>query len=87
MPLYLTGRLRMKKLAADSNRLTNYVLVQFYVLRKLIEHEWNRKGYDHKHAYICSLSAHTIVYKGQLMPQQVCPANHTSQVTRPLTAL
>lgn len=46
-------------------------LVQFYVLRKLIEHEWNRKGYDHKHAYICSLSAHTIVYKGQLMPQQV----------------
>ncbi|EIE24001.1 glutamate synthase, NADH-dependent [Coccomyxa subellipsoidea C-169] len=45
--------------------------VQFYVLRKLIEHEWNRKGYDHKHAYICSLSAHTIVYKGQLMPQQV----------------
>lgn len=45
--------------------------MQFYVLRKLIEHEWNRKGYDHKHAYICSLSAHTIVYKGQLMPQQV----------------
>ncbi|CAL8462475.1 g2008 [Coccomyxa elongata] len=44
---------------------------QFYILRKLIEHEWNRKGYDHKHAYICSLSAHTIVYKGQLMPQQV----------------
>ena len=45
--------------------------VQFYILRKLVEHEWNRKGYDHKHAYICSLSAHTIVYKGQLMPQQV----------------
>lgn len=44
---------------------------QFYILRKLIEHEWNRKGFDHKHAYICSLSAHTIVYKGQLMPSQV----------------
>lgn len=45
--------------------------MQFYILRKLISHEWNRKGYDHKHAYVCSLSAHTIVYKGQLMPQQV----------------
>ncbi|CAL5227781.1 g10803 [Coccomyxa viridis] len=44
---------------------------QFFVLRKLIEHAWVRKGYDHKHAYICSLSSHTIVYKGQLLPAQV----------------
>ena len=41
------------------------------MLRKLIEHAWVRKGYDHKHAYICSLSSHTIVYKGQLLPAQV----------------
>jgi len=45
--------------------------VQFFVLRKLIEHAWVRKGYNHKHAYICSLSSHTIVYKGQLLPAQV----------------
>ena len=45
--------------------------MQFFVLRKLIEHAWVRKGYDHKHAYICSLSSHTIVYKGQLLPAQV----------------
>ena len=41
------------------------------MLRKLIEHAWVRKGYDHKHAYVCSLSSHTIVYKGQLLPAQV----------------
>ena len=41
------------------------------MLRKLIEHAWVRKCYDHKHAYVCSLSSHTIVYKGQLLPAQV----------------
>ena len=46
-------------------------MVQFFVLRKLIEHAWVRKGYDHKHAYICSLSSQSIVYKGQLLPAQV----------------
>ena len=45
--------------------------LQFYILRKLIEAEWARKGFNHKHAYIASLSANTIVYKGQLMPGQV----------------
>ena len=45
--------------------------MQFFVLRKLIEHAWVRKGYDHKHAYICSLSSQSIVYKGQLLPAQV----------------
>ncbi len=44
---------------------------QFYVLRKLIESELMRKGYNHRHAYIASLSSQTIVYKGQLMPSQV----------------
>ncbi len=43
---------------------------QFYVLRKLIESELMRKGYNHRHAYIASLSSQTIVYKGQLMPSQ-----------------
>ncbi len=46
---------------------------QFYVLRKLIESELMRKGYNHRHAYIASLSSQTIVYKGQLMPSQVGP--------------
>jgi len=46
--------------------------VQFYVLRKLIESELRRKGYNHRNAYIPSLSSQTIVYKGQLMPSQVC---------------
>ena len=48
----------------------DFVAAQFYILRKLVEAEWGRKGYNHKHAYIASLSAHTIVYKGQLMPSQ-----------------
>jgi len=55
--------------------------VQFYILRKLIEHEWKRKrgvDLDHKHAYICSLSAQTIVYKGQLLPQQVSLPSYLS---------
>ena len=52
--------------------------VQFFVLRKLIEHAWVRKGYDHKHAYICSLSSHTIVYKGQLLPAQVTSQPHNA---------
>ena len=46
--------------------------VQFYVLRKLVESELLRKGYNHRNAYIPSLSSQTIVYKGQLMPSQVC---------------
>ncbi len=55
--------------------------LQFFVLRKLIEHAWVRKGYDHKHAYICSLSSQSIVYKGQLLPAQVlqrCSRLHPS---------
>ena len=40
------------------------------MLRKLIESELLRKGYNHRHAYIASLSSQTIVYKGQLMPSQ-----------------
>ncbi len=52
--------------------------MQFFVLRKLIEHAWVRKGYDHKHAYICSLSSHTIVYKGQLLPAQVTSQPHNA---------
>ena len=44
---------------------------QFYILRKLIEAEWGRKGFSHKRTYVASLSSQTIVYKGQLMPSQV----------------
>lgn len=57
---------------------------QFYVLRKLIERELMRKGYNHRHAYIASLSSQTIVYKGQLMPSQA--RRHTLHPTLTLQA-
>lgn len=56
--------------------------MQFFVLRKLIEAAWVRKGYDHKHAYICSLSSHTIVYKGQLLPKQVLPMPYSCSISK-----
>ena len=43
----------------------------WYVLRKLIEAAWSAGGIGGEEAYVCSLSASTIVYKGQLTPAQV----------------
>jgi len=44
---------------------------QLYVLRKVIERELKAAGIDDDECYFCSLSSKTIVYKGQLTPQQV----------------
>ena len=44
---------------------------QMYLLRKLIEQRWRISGLGDDDAYICSLSSRTIVYKGQLTPEQV----------------
>ena len=41
------------------------------MLRKLIEHAFASAGITDNDAYICSLSSRTIVYKGQLTPEQV----------------
>lgn len=44
---------------------------QMFVLRKLIEHNLRAAGYTDDDCYFCSLSSRTIVYKGQLTPEQV----------------
>lgn len=44
---------------------------KMYVLRKLIEQAWRVAGFTDDDVYICSLSSETIVYKGQLTPDQV----------------
>ena len=42
------------------------------MLRKLVEHALvNEAGLTDNDAYFCSLSSRTIVYKGQLTPEQV----------------
>lgn len=42
-----------------------------YVLRKNIEHELRAASLSDDDCYFCSLSAATMVYKGQLTPRQV----------------
>ena len=44
---------------------------QLYVLRKLIEDNLAKKKINEDECYFCSLSSKTIVYKGQLTPEQV----------------
>lgn len=44
---------------------------QLYVLRKTFESECKAKGWGHNDCYVSSLSSRTIVYKGQLTPEQV----------------
>ncbi|KAL4529823.1 hypothetical protein Ndes2526A_g04578 [Nannochloris sp. 'desiccata'] len=44
---------------------------QMYILRKLLEQRWRITGLTDDDAYVCSLSSRTIVYKGQLTPEQV----------------
>ncbi|GFR49656.1 hypothetical protein Agub_g11798 [Astrephomene gubernaculifera] len=44
---------------------------QLYILRKMIEHNLRANGLGDDDAYFCSLSSKTIVYKGQLTPEQV----------------
>jgi hypothetical protein len=42
-----------------------------YVLRKMIEHGLRQASFTDDDCYFCSLSSRTIVYKGQLTPEQV----------------
>ena len=44
---------------------------QCFLVRKLMEHELEAAGMSADDAYFCSLSSRTIVYKGQLKPDQV----------------
>ena len=44
---------------------------QCFLVRKLMEHELEAAGLGADEAYFCSLSSRTIVYKGQLKPDQV----------------
>lgn len=45
--------------------------MQLFALRKLIEHELEDAGFQEEECYVTSLSSKTIVYKGQLTPEQV----------------
>eukprot|EP00775_Hariotina_reticulata_P011474 gene11474-11618_t len=44
---------------------------QLFILRKFIEYELQQMGMNHDDVYFCSLSSATVVYKGQLTPEQV----------------
>ncbi len=46
-------------------------VAQCFLVRKLMEHELEAAGLGADEAYFCSLSSRTIVYKGQLKPDQV----------------
>lgn len=44
---------------------------QLYLLRKFVEADLRASGLGDDDAYVCSLSSTTVVYKGQLTPEQV----------------
>jgi hypothetical protein len=46
-------------------------LMQLFILRKFIEAELRVMGMGEDDVYFCSLSSATVVYKGQLTPEQV----------------
>jgi len=60
--LFITAQGKLQKLEAEQ---------QLYILRKLIESKLRDAGIDDNECYFCSLSSRTIVYKGQLTPEQV----------------
>jgi hypothetical protein len=45
--------------------------LQLFILRKFIEYELSEIGLGSDEVYFCSLSSATVVYKGQLTPEQV----------------
>jgi len=45
--------------------------VQMFILRKFIEHHLVSAGFMDEDCYICSLSTKTVIYKGQLTPEQL----------------
>jgi hypothetical protein len=50
---------------------SDFLLLQLFILRKFIEYELLQMGMNHDDVYFCSLSSATVVYKGQLTPEQV----------------
>lgn len=52
--------------------------LQLFILRKFIEHELRVMGLTEDDVYFCSLSSATVVYKGQLTPEQVSTTQHLS---------
>jgi glutamate synthase domain-containing protein 1 len=42
-----------------------------FVMRKLVEHDLLAAGFSEDDVYFCSCSSATVVYKGQLTPDQV----------------
>jgi glutamate synthase (NADPH/NADH) len=48
-----------------------YSPAQLFILRKFIEYELQEIGLGPDEVYFCSLSSATVVYKGQLTPEQV----------------
>jgi hypothetical protein len=47
------------------------LLLQLFILRKFIEYELAQINLNSDEVYFCSLSSATVVYKGQLTPEQV----------------
>jgi hypothetical protein len=45
--------------------------LQLFILRKFIEYELAQINLNSDEVYFCSLSSATVVYKGQLTPEQV----------------
>eukprot|EP00198_Chlamydomonas_reinhardtii_P003746 XP_001693082.1 glutamate synthase, NADH-dependent [Chlamydomonas reinhardtii] len=58
-------------ITSTGNRSSLEVEQQLYLLRKQIEYALRADGIKDDDAYFCSLSSKTIVYKGQLTPEQV----------------
>lgn len=58
-------------LSARGNRAGLDTEQQLFLLRKFIEAELREMGLDEDEVYFCSLSSATLVYKGQLTPEQV----------------
>lgn len=60
--LYISSRGKLKHLQPEQ---------QLYVLRKMIESRLRKVNINDDECYFCCLSSQTVVYKGQLTPQQV----------------
>ncbi|GIL79137.1 hypothetical protein Vretimale_16677 [Volvox reticuliferus] len=58
-------------ITSTGNHAALEVEQQMFILRKLIEYNLRATGIRDDDAYFCSLSSKTIVYKGQLTPEQV----------------
>lgn len=58
-------------LPAAAAVLSVRLLLQLFILRKFIEYELSEIGLGSDEVYFCSLSSATVVYKGQLTPEQV----------------